>query len=269
MRDQQIMHVVGMFFLGAQDALEHGTGARIVVAEIADQLAVMIHRDAFGHQIFLDHVHQVFALDILRDGTREQPFRIEIGLAAKLVDALGHLKGMLMFFLGVDGEFLFDALAGNTGGSDGMHGIAQYADQLGGQHRLQHLDGLVHITDIIAADGAIIEVLCANGRARTSMMAPSAAIMSGMLKRPSRCCSRCLPPSWSAYCAIPCIPSLPPVFPAKASKRNSPSTPRKSMSMPFRWPSASTSLAASPISIRKGCSRVPSRNMSRAKTWWT
>jgi hypothetical protein len=49
-RDQQIVHVVGMLFFNAQDLLQHGLGAGIVVAEIADQLAIMVHRDALGDQ---------------------------------------------------------------------------------------------------------------------------------------------------------------------------------------------------------------------------
>ena len=39
-----------------------------------------------------------------------------------------------------------------------MLGVAQHADDLGRQHRLQDLDGLLDIADIVAADGAVIEV---------------------------------------------------------------------------------------------------------------
>ena len=56
---------VGMLFFNAQYSLQHGLGAGIVVAEIADQLAIMVHRDTLGDQILLDHVHQIFAFDIL------------------------------------------------------------------------------------------------------------------------------------------------------------------------------------------------------------
>src|SRR5471032_3450212 len=50
MRHQQIVHIVGMLFLDPQYLLQHALGAGIVIAEIADQLAIMVHRDAFGDQ---------------------------------------------------------------------------------------------------------------------------------------------------------------------------------------------------------------------------
>ena len=66
MRNQQVVHVVGVLFFLAQDVLDHGLGARIIVAEIADQLTVVIDRDPLRDQVLLDHVHEVRALDVLR-----------------------------------------------------------------------------------------------------------------------------------------------------------------------------------------------------------
>jgi len=82
-----------------------------------------------------------FALGILRRGAGEQSFRIEVGLPAQLVDAFGHFAGVLAFFLGMLGEFGLYAFARNPGGRDRMHRIAQDADDLRGQNRLQDLDG--------------------------------------------------------------------------------------------------------------------------------
>jgi len=41
------------------------------------------------------------------------------------------------------------------------------------------------------------------------------------------------------------------------------------VNMRFRSLSASTSWAANPISIRRACSPVPPRSMSKARIWWT
>jgi len=87
-----------------------------------------------------------------------KPSGLKLG-AAKLVDALGHLLHMLPFFLGVLGEFRLDAFAGDAVRGDGVLGVAQGADDFGGQHRLQDLDGLFDVAHIIAADGAVIEIL--------------------------------------------------------------------------------------------------------------
>ena len=76
MRGEEVVHIIGMLFLDAQDALQHCPGAAIAVAEIADQLAVMIDRNALGDQIL----------------ACEQPLGIEVGLAAQLIDAFGNLS---------------------------------------------------------------------------------------------------------------------------------------------------------------------------------
>lgn len=76
MRGEKVMHIVGMLFLDAQDALQHCPGAGIVVDEITDQLAVMVDRNALGDQIL----------------ACEQPLGIEVGLAAQLIDAFGNLS---------------------------------------------------------------------------------------------------------------------------------------------------------------------------------
>src|SRR6185437_4985352 len=60
MRIEQILHVVGMLLFHGEDAFQHHPRARIVVPEVADQLPVMIDRDALGDQVFLDHVDKVF-----------------------------------------------------------------------------------------------------------------------------------------------------------------------------------------------------------------
>src|ERR1700744_2679031 len=47
---QQVVHVVCMLFFLQKNAFEHGTGAGIIIAEVADQLAVVIDGDPLGNQ---------------------------------------------------------------------------------------------------------------------------------------------------------------------------------------------------------------------------
>ena len=47
-----------MFFLDGEDLFDHAARGRILVAEPADDLAVAGDRDAFGDEVFFDHVDQ-------------------------------------------------------------------------------------------------------------------------------------------------------------------------------------------------------------------
>src|ERR1700722_1105475 len=58
-RHQQVVHVVRMLFFDLQDTFQHRARSRIVIAEIADELAVMIHGDPFCNEILLDHFNQI------------------------------------------------------------------------------------------------------------------------------------------------------------------------------------------------------------------
>ena len=49
---QDILYVTGVFFLNRQNGLQRDAGGRIVVAEEANQFAVVIHRNTCGDQIF-------------------------------------------------------------------------------------------------------------------------------------------------------------------------------------------------------------------------
>src|SRR2546425_4034909 len=66
MADEQVVHVVCVLFLLRQDSLEQHARGRVLVSEIAHHLAVRLDGDALGDQVFLDHVDQVPAFDILR-----------------------------------------------------------------------------------------------------------------------------------------------------------------------------------------------------------
>src|SRR5579863_6599564 len=159
MGDQKVVHVVGMLFLDPQDGFDHYPGTGIVIAEIADQFAVMIDRDAFGNQVFADQFHQIAALRILRGRSGGEPFRVEIRLAAKLVDALGNLLRMSPFVLGMLGELRLHAFAGQAVGGNSVLGVAQHADQLRRQDRLQDVDGFLDVAAIIGAQRPLLQML--------------------------------------------------------------------------------------------------------------
>ena len=59
------MHVVGVLFFLDQDPFDHLAGARILVAKVSDQLAVVIYRNPFGNQVLPDHFDQVGGVAVL------------------------------------------------------------------------------------------------------------------------------------------------------------------------------------------------------------
>jgi len=81
MRDQQVVHIVCVLLLHAKDALKHDASCRIVIAKIANELAIMIDRDAFGDEVLADHTDKSLALGILRRGSRCKEIRIESRLS--------------------------------------------------------------------------------------------------------------------------------------------------------------------------------------------
>src|SRR5215472_6577300 len=156
---EEVVHVVGVLLFNDEDPLEHDTRARIVVAEVANQLAVMVDRDPFCDQILLDHVDQILALAILAGGAHRQSFRVEVGPAAELIDALGDRIHVFLLFLGVLSKLVFDAFARDAGRGNRVHGVAQYADDLGREHALQQFDGLADIARVGRRDRSLAQVL--------------------------------------------------------------------------------------------------------------
>src|SRR5277367_1937031 len=105
MRHQQVVHVVRMLLFDLQNTLQHGARPRVIIAEIADEFAVVIHRDSLGDQIFLDHLDQILCIAVFRSRTRGQAGGVEIGPSAELIDALRDLVHVAGLFLGVLRKF--------------------------------------------------------------------------------------------------------------------------------------------------------------------
>jgi len=136
MNRQQIEQVRCMLFLHCKNGFEHRARCGIIVGEVADQFAIVIYGDAFRDQIFADHTDQIRACDVLRRRAASETFRIEIGITAELIDALGDSEGMLHLLARVLREFLRNAFTGQARGHDRMLSVAQDADEFSCENRL-------------------------------------------------------------------------------------------------------------------------------------
>jgi hypothetical protein len=64
---------VGLFC--TQNAFQHHPCRRVIIPKIADQLTVMLNRDAFSRKVLACHINQIIALGILRTQTTLQRLR--------------------------------------------------------------------------------------------------------------------------------------------------------------------------------------------------
>src|SRR5437016_2082577 len=159
MGHEEVVHVVRVLLLLREDPLEKYPGSRIPVAEVAHHLTVGLDGDALGNQIFLDHVDQGLALGVLRGGPGADTVRIQVRLAAELIDPLGEKIEMLLFLLRVLSELFLDRLAGESGGADGVELVAENAHDLRGDRVVQEGDGVFHLAPVVLRDGAFAQML--------------------------------------------------------------------------------------------------------------
>src|SRR2546422_5001306 len=159
MGHEEVVHVVRVLLLLREDPLEKYPGSRIPVAEVAHHLTVGLDGDALGDQIFLDHVDQVLALDVLRGGPRADAVRIQVRLAAELIDPLGEEIEMLLFLLRVLSKLFLDRLAGEPGRADGVVLVAEDADDLRGDRVVQQGDRVFHLAPVVLRDRAFAQML--------------------------------------------------------------------------------------------------------------
>src|SRR6185437_329123 len=86
-------------------------------------------------------------------------YRIEVGVAAKLIDALGHDAHVLPFLIGMLVEFFAHAVARNAGRSHGVLGIPQNADDLRRKYALQDFDGLFYVSLVGGRYCSLVQIL--------------------------------------------------------------------------------------------------------------
>ena len=159
MSDEQIVHVVGVVLFLREDALEHHARGRVLVGEVAHQLAVVLARDALRDEVLLDHVDELLGAAVFGCGARVKPDGIQVGDAAELVDPVGDLLQVLALVVRVLLELRLNALAVDADGRDGVHGVAQDADHLGRERRLQEVDRLLHLAFVVIGHRAALDVL--------------------------------------------------------------------------------------------------------------
>ena len=156
---EQVSKVAGVFLFVMQDFFHHHAGGRVIAAEVTDHVLIDLNDHTLGDEVFADHLGQALALNVLRGGALEQRTRIEIGLAAELLNALGDAVGVLAFAVGMLLEFIGHALAVNAGGHEVMVHVAQHADNLGGQSFVENRDGLLDIAFVAGGDRAVFNLI--------------------------------------------------------------------------------------------------------------
>src|ERR1700722_2821815 len=93
---EEVVDLVSMLLFLSQDGLEEAPGRGVVIADVADDLAVSVDRDALCNQVLLEHFDECRARNVLRVRTRGQPCRIEVRLASELHDAPREQIGVLL-----------------------------------------------------------------------------------------------------------------------------------------------------------------------------
>ena len=53
-RDQEVVHAGSVIFFVLQDGFHHDAGGRILLAEVADQLEIMLDHQPLGDEVVLD-----------------------------------------------------------------------------------------------------------------------------------------------------------------------------------------------------------------------
>src|SRR5438132_5002524 len=159
MGHEEVVHVVRVLLLLREDPFEQHPCGGIPVAEVAHHLTVGLDGDALGDQIFLDHVDQVLSLGVLRGGPGADAVRVQVRLAAELIDPLGEEIEMLLFLLRVLSKLFLDRLAGESGRADGVVLVPKNAHDLRGDRVVQEGDGVLHLAAVVLRDGTFAEML--------------------------------------------------------------------------------------------------------------
>src|ERR1700722_1760850 len=155
---QEVVHVIRVLFFLRENPLEHHPCRRVLVAEVAHHVAVGLDGDALGHQILFDHVNQVLTLDEFRCRPGKEALRIEVRLAAELIDPLTKQVQVRLLFFGVLRKLLFDRLTRKPGRGDRVELVAQYAHDFGRHSMVEKRDGIVDLAVIVLRDGAFAQM---------------------------------------------------------------------------------------------------------------
>jgi hypothetical protein len=78
MCDQQVVHVGSVLFLHDQNPFLHRACGGVTLANVPNQLSVVVDRDALGDQIFLNHFYEIVRLPIFGSGPRREAGRVKV-----------------------------------------------------------------------------------------------------------------------------------------------------------------------------------------------
>ena len=176
-----------MFFFDRQDRFHHPPRRRISIAEIADDVAIAVDRDALGDQILLDHVERASSPSTYSAWLRLVRLSgAEVGFAAELDDAFGDLVGVPQLLVRVREELFGDGLRVDAARHEVVAPVTQHANDLGRQRIVEQLHhgvpvgcvalGYRAFFDVLArALAELLDVNCAACDAASFGMIPSGA----------------------------------------------------------------------------------------------
>src|SRR3954470_9609321 len=156
---EQRGEIVGVLLFLGEDFLQHAPGGGILLAEVVDHLAVAVDGDALGDQVFLDHVLERVAFDVLGMAARGEALGREVRLAVELRDTCGDLVGVLLLVLRVLEELRRHALGVDALRHEIVALIAQRTHDLGGKRLVQQPHHRVAVGLVARRHRALRDVL--------------------------------------------------------------------------------------------------------------
>lgn len=95
---QQPPEVFRVFLFAGQNFFHDASARRIVLARIANNLAARVNGNAFGYEVFTNHVQEGISLHVFRVTPHQQVLRIEVPFAVELGDSFRIQFSMSLLF---------------------------------------------------------------------------------------------------------------------------------------------------------------------------
>src|ERR1700687_622307 len=156
---EQVRQVVGVFFFLGLNLLDHASRSSIEGRKKSGHFTVAVDRDALCHQVFLDHVDQVLALDVLGVAAAQQSVRRQIGRPAQLHDSLRYKVRVLLFLACMFQKILWHGAGMNTLGHEIVALVSKHTDDLGRERFVEDLDRGLGVAAVTRRYGASLDVL--------------------------------------------------------------------------------------------------------------
>ena len=122
-------------------------------------MAVTFHCNTLRNKVGTNHGIEVSRVVIVRVASVQQPFGIEVRLAAELHDAFGQPVGVAQLFIGVHHELFGDFGRLHTIGGEVVAAITEHTHQFGGQSVVKQAHDVVAPRAIGGGHGTVFEVV--------------------------------------------------------------------------------------------------------------